>query len=420
VISRRKVVAASIAAPVFLRTMSATAAQDGGTLKIAGISYDYTPTVVETFQAAHPELKVELAEGALTFEDGALQTVLQSGKGPDVINVSSGPGRVGMLAASGLILSLDDFYQRSGITASYQPEIIEQIRAQNADGQIYEIVEGLDVFQVYYWTDMFEDAGVQVPTTWDEFLAACAAIKDSGVPPFVLGARDNFQGGWLFGGIVQASAGRDLMTDVIYGGGSFNQPNVVRAAEMLKQLVDEDYINGLEAAALDGEQANAAFGQRQGSMKVAGQGYPISLANDGIDVSKLSTLLFPSRNEGQNPAPTAGLAHSWVVNATTENLAAVETWLEFVASDEYLQVATSKGGALVPARILPEGLTLAAPIQDAATKLAAGAGYNPSVYFPAAAKDAWYAATQMILTDQASPEEAIEGVQTAFDEVRAG
>ena len=417
-ISRRTLVASSIAAPVFLRTLSA-AAQDKVTLKIAGIGYDYSQTAVDTFQAAHPELNVEWAEGALVFEDGSLQTVLQSGEGPDVINVSSGPGRVGLLASSGLILSLDDFYNRSGIAEKYQPGVVEQIRAQNADGQIYEIVEGLDVFQIYYWTDTFEEAGVAVPTTWDEFLAGLRTLKESGTTPIVLGARDNFQGGWFAGGILQASMGRDAMTDVIYGGGAFNQPNTVRAAEHLKQLVDEEYISGLEAAALTGDQADAAFAERQGVMKVAGQGFPISLTNDGVDISKLSSFLFPPLNEGQAAAPTAGLAHSWVVNATTKQIGAVESWLEFVASDEYLQVAATKGGALVPARIVPAEVTLSTWVQDAATKLAVGAGYNPSVYFPAAAKDAWYAAIQMILTDQASPQEAVDAIQAAFDESRA-
>ena len=58
-------------------------------------------------------------------------------------------------------------------------------------------------------------------------------------------------------------------------------------------------------------------------------------------------------------------------------------------------------------------------MQDAVDKLAAGAGYNPSVYFAAIAKDAWYAALQMIITGQASPEEAFAEVQAALVESRS-
>lgn len=418
-ISRRQVVTGALCTPLLMSTSLARAAQEGeqAAFSGAGIEYPYTSAVIEAFHTAYPDLELDWAGGALSFENGQVQTTLQSGEAPDVLNVSSGPGRVGLLATSGLILSLEELYQLP-VMSEYLPSVIEQIRNQNADDQIYEVVEGLDVFQVYYNSGIFEEHGLQPPTTWEDFLAICQALKDSGVQPIMLGARDNFQGGWLFGNLVQASAGRDVMTDIIYGDGDFTQPGILRAAEILKQLVDEGYINGLEAAALTGDQAEAAFGQGQGCMIVQGQGLPIGLENDGIDTSNIEPFLLPSLNEGQAPAPTAGLAHSWVLNADTENLEAAETWLQWVASEEYLQVAMSNGGSLVPARVIPEGITLPPPIQDASTKLAAGAGYNPSVYLPTAAKDGWYAAMQMIITGQASPEEAIASLQAALEESR--
>ena len=422
-VSRRKFVAGAVATPLLASTTSlAKAAQDGdqATLRAAGIEYDYTPAVVEAFQGANPDIPIDWTGGTLSFEQGQIQTTLQSGEGPDVVNVNSGPGRVGLLATSGLILRLDDFYERTGAIETYQPGVIEQIQNQPPEGEIYEVVEGLDVFQVYYNSDIFAEHGLEPPQTWDDFLAICQTLKDAGVQPIVLGARDNFQGGWLFGNLVQASAGREVMTEVIYGDGDFTHPDILRAAEMLKTLVDEDYINGLEAAALEGEQAEAAFANGQGAMTVNAQGLPINLERDGVDVSFIDAFLIPSLNEGQPPAPSAGLAHSWVINASTQNQEAAEAWLEWVISDEYLQVAIDNGGALVPARIVPDSITLPAPIQDASEKLANGAGYNPSVYLPTAAKDAWYAALQMIITGQASPEEAVAGVQEALEESRSG
>lgn len=418
-VSRRTFVAGALSTPLFASWSLARAAQDAEQIAFrgAGIEYVYTPAVIEAFRAAHPNLEMDWAGGALSFENGQVQTTLQSGEGPDILNVSSGPGRVGSLVTSGLILSLEDLYQRP-VMSTYLPEVIEQIRNQNVNGQIHEVVEGLDVFQVYYNTTTFETNGLQPPQTWEDFLAICQALKDSGVQPIMLGARDNFQGGWLFGNLVQASAGRDVMTEIVFGDGDFTQPGIIRAAEILKQLVDEGYINGLEAAALTGDQAQAAFGQGQGAMIVQPQGFPIGLESDGIDTSNIGSFLLPSLNDGQAPAPTAGLAHSWVINANTEKREAAETWLEWVASDEYLRVAMENGGSLVPARVIPEGITLPSSIQDASTKLAAGAGYNPSVYLPTAAKDGWYAAMQLIITGQASPEEAIAGLQAALEESR--
>lgn len=419
--SRRTFVAGAASIPFLASASLASAAQDDEkvTLKVAGIDYNYSPTVVEAFQEAHPELSVEFSPGVLSFEDGTIQTSLQSGEGPDAVNVNSGPGRVGLLATSGLILNLDEFYERTGANETYQAGVIEQITNQPPAGEIYEVVEGLDVFQVYYHTNMFDEHGLEPPQTWDDFLAICKTLKDADIQPIILGARDNFQGGWLFGNLVQASAGREVMTEVIYGDGDFTHPDIIRAAEMLKLLVDEGYISGLEAAALEGEQAQAAFGQNQGAMSVQQQSFPISLANDGIDASDVKAFVIPAINEGQPSLPSAGLAHSWVLNASTEQLEAAEAWLEWVISDEYLQLAIDNGGGLVPARIVPEGITLPPSVQDAVDKIADGAGYNPSVYLPTGAKDAWYAAMQMIITGQASPEEAVTGVQEALEKDRA-
>lgn len=421
-VSRRSFVAGALCTPVLASSPLATAAQSGDQTPLtgAGIDYDYTPAVVEAFQEAHPEIDFEFAAGNLTFEGGQIQTTLQSGEGPDVINVNSGPGRVGLLASSGLIVPLDDFYERSGAIATYQPDVLEQIRNQNPDGLIYEVVEGLDVFQVYYNAGIFADNNLEIPQTWDDFLATCQTLRDAGVQPIVLGARDNFAGGWLLGGLVQASAGRDVMTELIYGDGDFTHPDILRGLELLQQLVEEGYINGLEAAALTNEQARAAFPQGQAAMVVQGQGYPIALENDGIDTSNIRPFLIPSLNEGQAAAPTAGLAHSWVINADSENQGAAETWLEWVVSDEYLRIAMENGGALVPARIVTGDITLPPWIQDAASKLAAGVGYNPSVYLPAGVVDSWYAAMQNIITGQATPQQAIDQLQEDLEASRSG
>jgi len=419
-VSRRTFVTGSLAAPLVASAWPLASAAQSGTLRGAGISYDYTPAVVEAFQQAHPDISFEFAPGTLSFEDGQIQAALQSGEGPDVVNVNSGPGRVGALATSGLIMSLDAFYERTGAADRYKEGVIEQIRNQPPQGEISEIVEGLDVFQFYYHMDAFEENGLEPPETWEEFLNVCQVLQDAGIQPIILGARDNFQGGWLFGNLVQSSAGRELMTEVIYGDGDFTHPDILRAAEMLKELVDANYINGLEAAALEGAQAQAAFGQGQGGMTVQQQSFPISLANDGIDTSRIGSFVMPSRREGETSIPTAGLAHSWVLNASTENLEAAEAWLEWVISDEYLRLAYENGGGLVPARIVPDDIELPPAVQDAAEKVEAGAGYNPSVYLPAGGTAAWYTAMQNLITGQASPEEAVAGVQEALEEARAG
>lgn len=419
-VSRRTFVAGAVATPFLASSSMTSAAQDDAqvTLKVS-FNDNAVDTLIESFHQDNPAIVVEQSAGGLSFEDGTIQTTLQSGQGPDVLATLSGPSRIGVLAVNGLILPLDDFYQRAGLFDVYLPTVIKDLETQAPAGEIYELPWGFDVFQFYYWKDTFEANGLQPPESWEDFITICQTLHDAGVTPIALGVRDNFMGGWLLGNLVQASAGRELMSEVIYGDGDFTHPDVIRAAELFKQLVDDGYINGLEAASLAAAQAEAAFVNGEGAMIVVGQGALINMGKDGADLDNIGSFLLPSLREGQAPAATGNLAVSWVVNAETDKLDEAEAWLEWAASDEYLKIETEGGGAYVPARSIPDGVTMPAPIQDASEKLE-NAGFNPSAYFPAAAKDAWYAALQLIITDQASPQDAIALVQQALEESRAG
>lgn len=385
------------------------------------VTYPYTDAVIKGFEEKYPNIKIELGTNSLNFENGAVQALLRSGKGPDLMVVGSGPGRVGLLSDSGLILPIEDIVDLYGIEQRYQEWVIEQTRNQG-HGKLYELVEGVDVFQVYYNKDIFEEHGIEVPTTWDEFLANCKILQNAGVQPMLGGFRDNYPGGWLLGNLVEAAAGQKLMTDVIYGDGSFDQEEIIMGGQMLKTLVDNKYIDGPTALALGGDQADAAFLNGEGAMIVVPQGKLASQEDVDNIISKFGSFLIPSREEGRPDRPSAGLAHSWVINADIDKgkLDAAGKWLDWVSSEEYLKIAHANGAGLVPTIKVPEGMEIHPIIQDATKKLENGAGYNPSVYLPAKAKDAWYIGMQGITSGSMTPEEAMTGVEEALVIEKAG
>lgn len=380
------------------------------TLKVGGIEYQYTQAEIKEFEKRNPDIKIDWNEGGNNFEDGSIQALLRSGSGPDVMVVSSGPGRVGLLSDAGLIKPLEDTLFKYNIEERYQQWVIDQTRIQGK-GKVYELVEGVDVFQVYYNKEMFDKVGITVPTTWKEFMDNSNKLKEAGILPIVAGFRKGIGGGWMLGNIVEASAGKDVMTDVIYGDGKFDQEQIILGAEMLKELVDNKYVDGKEAASIDQNQAQAAFLSEQGAMNISPQGMIAKARKEGTDVSKFGSFLLPSREEERPSRPSAGLAHSWIISNSTKNMAAAERWLDWVSSEDYARVAAENGGALVPVVKLPDDIKLDPAIEDATKKLENGAGYNPSVYLPAKAKDAWYAAAEGIVTGSTTPEEGMKGVE---------
>ncbi|TDF98087.1 ABC transporter substrate-binding protein [Paenibacillus piri] len=380
------------------------------TLKAGGVEYQYTKAVIEAFEKKNPAIKIEWTAGGNNFEDGTTQALLRSGSGPDVMVIGSGPGRIGLLSNAGLILPLEDTMKKYNIESRYQKWVIDQTRTQGK-GKVYELVEGVDVFSVYYNKDMFAKNNLKPPTTWEEFIAICAKLKSVNIPPIAAGFRNGIGGGWMLGNLVEAAAGKDRMTDVIYGSGKFDQKEIIMGGEMLKQLVDGGYVNGKEASAIDQAQAQAALINSQAAMTISSQGFIASERKKGTDVSKFDSFLLPSREAGRPARPSAGLAHSWVISAATKNKDAAEKWLEWVSSEEYLNIAAQSGGSLVPVVEAAGKVKNDPAIEAASEMLKNGAGYNPSVYLPAKAKDAWYAAADGIVTGTAAPAEAFKAIE---------
>lgn len=51
------------------------------------------------------------------------------------------------------------------------------------DGALYALPYSRDYIGIYYNTAHFEEAGIEFPTTWEEFFAACGALREAGHVP---------------------------------------------------------------------------------------------------------------------------------------------------------------------------------------------------------------------------------------------
>lgn len=91
------------------------------------------------------------------------------------------------LLNDGLIRPLDDLVAKYG--ASLQPNQLIKI-----DGKIMAIAFMGNGQHLFYRKDILEKAGVAVPTSYEEMLAAAKAIKDAGLMEYPLAASD--KPGW--------------------------------------------------------------------------------------------------------------------------------------------------------------------------------------------------------------------------------
>ena len=146
-------------------------------------------------------------------------------------------GTITPLLNEGTIRPLDDLIEKYG--QNLTPNQLIAI-----DGNVMAIAMMVNTQHMMYRKDIFEQLGIEVPTTWDEVLAAAEKIKEAGVVDYPLGAT--MKTGW--------NLAQDFNNMFLGFGGTFvnddstpaiNSEAGVKALEMMKKLtayMDPEYL----------------------------------------------------------------------------------------------------------------------------------------------------------------------------------
>lgn len=107
-------------------------------------------------------------------DESVLKTRLASGDATDIIDYNCG-ALLGALKPADYFLDLNAY-----------PEIVDKLdegyrECVTIDGATYGIpLEFSNIGCILYWKPMYEELGLEIPKTWEEFLANCEVIKESG------------------------------------------------------------------------------------------------------------------------------------------------------------------------------------------------------------------------------------------------
>jgi len=171
-------------------------AQDGsdlsGELEIfswwAGDEGPALEALIALYNEKHPN--VEVINATVTGGSGVnaravLKTRMLGGNPPDSFQVHAGQELLGTWVVADRMEDLTDLYEANGWFDVFPENVIDQL---SDDDGIYAVPVNIHRSNVLWYNPAtLEDLGVAVPTTWDEFLAACPSIQEAGVTPLVVG-----------------------------------------------------------------------------------------------------------------------------------------------------------------------------------------------------------------------------------------
>jgi ABC-type glycerol-3-phosphate transport system substrate-binding protein len=208
-------------------------------ISVIGWSFEimnfYADEMEKCAEVENIEVNVQMQDFVATKE--AFRTVMAGGgESPFDIMHMANTG-INEFADAGWLLPLNDLVDK--YRDEYDLDDISQTGWDGAtiDGVIYGIPATANTLHLAYRSDLFEEYGLEVPTTYDEVIEVCEALAD--VPELDLVFTQDFSAGWAweieFLAFIRAHGGDFLNED---NTPAFNSPEGVAAATQMKEVVD--------------------------------------------------------------------------------------------------------------------------------------------------------------------------------------
>lgn len=317
-IQSRKAVLVAVTAALIGTTQSALAETTLRVLRveISQTEKDYYEEIARQYEKEHSDINVEFDYISNEAYKSKLPTLLQSNKRPEIFYTWGGEALRDKVEA-GFVKDLTAAMQ-GGWQETFPPSSID---AFTLDGKIYGAP--LYVTEVGFWvnTALTDQAGVDIADieTWNDFLTAVETLKDSGVTPIVVGAKDGWPMHFYWGYLATRLAGQEGFRQAKQGeDGGFMAPPFIEAGEKLKQLVAlEPFQPGFMTTTY--ERASGMFGDGEAAFHLMGDWDYLpskqrSTSDEGVPDEDLAFMSFPVLKGGKGNQATFGGLNGWAVS----------------------------------------------------------------------------------------------------------
>lgn len=275
--------------------------------------------------------------------DTKLNALIAAKDTPDVFICNPGP-HLTQYVESGVAADLTDILmnEEKEWYESFTKGIFERM---TYDGKIYAVPTNFAAALVFYNTEMFEAAGVEVPTTFTEWIEVCEKLKNAGYTPISCSAGTAWCLSMIAGYLCDRAGGPDNLKGVNEGTLDWTSESFITAGEKLVEL--SKYFQ--ETAAGDSnDQATAAFYNEEAAMLVQGSWAigQMNGANPEFE-KKCGVFNFPAIEGGADPHRMIVKTDNLIMSSTTKHKDACIALMKYF-TDETAQKYTAEVGGKIP------------------------------------------------------------------------
>jgi alpha-glucoside transport system substrate-binding protein len=349
---------------------TATAEEGGGvsgSLSIMGVwvgpEQESFQAVIDGFTEQNPDVDVNYNPAGNELPT-VLSTAVEGGNPPDIAAPAQ-PGFVQGLVDDGALQPLD-FAQET-----IQENLGESGVAVGTFGdQLYGLFfKAGNKSTIWYNVHSYEDAGVEPPATWDEFIENGETLKAAGIPAYSIGGADGWTLTDLFENIYIRTAGPEMYDQLARHEIPWTDQSVKDAlTEMAKVFADKDNIAGNPLQVDFETSVSQVFSESPEAAQVIEGAFVPGVVDHPLEAgTDFDVFEFPSVNDS-GPAVVADGNMFVMFNDTP----AAQAFIEYLATPEAAEIWAQRGGFASPNQnidtsVYPDELTqrTAGPIAEA-------------------------------------------------------
>lgn len=276
-----------------------------------------------------PNIEIEFEFVSQDNFDNVLNSQLQAGEGPDIIELG---GQTRLLANANYLLDLSDQEFVDKYTdAGLQPYTV--------DGKVFATPLQSWYEGIFYNKQIFEENGITVPKTWDEFLEVHKKLQDKGVKAQTMGAQS-------YEPMMKQSIG--LVNNEFYSDSAnngfdekFNTGEVslaeswLPAVEEWSKIIEEGYLTE-DMLGLSYDQALDEFATGKAAMWECGPWAVETIKEKNPDLD-FGMFPIPGKSADEPGWLVGGPGSAFGINAKSEHIEEALQVLEVTATEEAQQ-----------------------------------------------------------------------------------
>jgi len=303
-----------------------------------------TENLVKAFETKYPQIKIDIVSQPADNYFDLLQAAAISKTGPDLATMWTGLFALkyqSYLQPLNNLVPVDELKKLKGIEYS-------SLNFNPDDGVLVVPLE-VQFYNGFYNKQLFQKAGLDpntLPTTWDEFFAACQKLKDAGIVPMVYGSGGQALGASFYSWydvsylmmILPPADWKKLYT----GATPWTDPTVKAQFDKWASLVSKGYTNKDVLTNTDSDaqfQAGKAAMTMEGTWSIAG--FQQSMGDN------VGAFLPPFSDQ-----PLKGVVEysgdGFSMTTYSQHQAQAAAFLTFLASDDAQKIVADSG--LIPAK----------------------------------------------------------------------